>query len=123
MSQKAADGCREEEMQEEIRENVTDGNVFPTCRASLALSVLSTLKLKVIRVKSKNKNKHYYTHALPSFSFQMSMKMTSERKSCGLLPPGSRAPSVQVRAGKSANIAQFPSYRPTVGEHGGRIGV
>lgn len=57
MSQKAADGCREEEMQEEIRENVTDGKIFPTCRANLALSVLSTLKLKVIKVKNKKKTK------------------------------------------------------------------
>lgn len=129
MSQKTADGCREEEMQEEIRENVTDGNIFPTCRAILALSVLSTLKLKVIRVKNKKKQKQTLLHSRStflvhihdanlydnnleknSFSFQMSMKMTSERKSCELLPRVSRAPSVQVRAGKSANIAQFPSY-------------
>lgn len=55
MSQKAADGCREEEMQEEIRENITDGNIFPTCRALLALSALSAIKLKVIRVKNKQK--------------------------------------------------------------------
>lgn len=128
-------------MQEEIRENITDGNIFPTCRANLALSDLSTIKLKVIRVKNKKNKKQTLLHSRSpslytsmmktcmiiiskknSFSFQMSMKMTSECKRCGLLPRVSRAPSVQVRAGKSANIAQFPSYRPTVGEHSGRIG-
>lgn len=45
MSQKA--GCREEELQE----NATEGNVCPTCRASPALAVVSSLNEKVMREK------------------------------------------------------------------------